>query len=73
MHERRKLQREQSFLRGRIYFNSGRNAVDCLIRDTSYEGAQNIFSDPMDIPNEVQLYVPDKKRLVPRACAMAPH
>ena len=64
MHVRRKAKRERSFLRGRIYFNNGRNTVDCLIRDISYEGARIIFSEPADVPDEVQLYIPDRRRLV---------
>ena len=64
MHERRKAKRERSFLRSRIYFNNGRNRMDCLIRDISYEGARVIFSEPADVPDEVQLYIPHRKRLV---------
>jgi PilZ domain-containing protein len=64
MHERRKAKRERSFLRSRIYFNNGRNRMDCLIRDISYEGARVTFSEPADVPDEVQLYIPDRKRLV---------
>jgi hypothetical protein len=64
MHERRKAKRERSFLRSRIYFNNGRNRMDCLIRDISYEGARVIFSEPADVPDEVQLYIRHRKRLV---------
>jgi hypothetical protein len=41
---------------GRIYFDSG--------REVSYEGARIIFSDPTNIPDVVQLCIPDKKRTV---------
>ena len=55
--------RQKCFLRGRVYFDGGRKSVDCLIRDISYyEGARIIFSDPVNIPDVVQLYIPDKKR-----------
>lgn len=64
MDERRRSIRQKSFLRGRVYFNSGRNSVDCLIRDISHEGARIIFSDPVNIPDVVQLYIPDKMRTV---------
>jgi hypothetical protein len=64
MRERRKFKRERRFLRGRIYFNNSRNAVDCLIQDISYEGARIVLSTSADVPHEVQLYIPDRKRLV---------
>ena len=64
MRERRKFKRERRFLRGCIYFNNSRDAVDCLIQDISYEGARIVLSDSADVPHEVQLYIPDKKRLV---------
>jgi PilZ domain len=61
---RRKFKRERRFLRGRIHFNDSRNAVDCLIQDISCEGARIVLSDSADVPDEVQLYIPDRKRLV---------
>jgi PilZ domain len=56
--------REVRFQQARIYFNSGRNSVDCLIRDISYEGARIILSDPVSIPDLVKLYIPDKRRTI---------
>ena len=62
MEERRRSIRQKCFLRGRVYFDGGRKSVDCLIRDISYyEGARIIFYDPVNIPDVVQLYIPDKK------------
>lgn len=58
MRERRKFKRERRFLRGCIYFNNSRDAVDCLIQDISYEGARIVLSDSADVPHEVQLYIP---------------
>lgn len=58
--ERRHALRHRSFLQGRIYFNKGRSAVDCLIRDISDEGARIIFSDTVSIPDVVDIYVPQK-------------
>jgi len=40
MDERRQSIRQESFLRGRVYFNNGRNSVNCLVRDISYEGTR---------------------------------
>jgi len=63
MEERRRSIRQKCFLRGRVYYDGGRKSVDCLIRDISYyEGARIIFYDPVNIPDVVQLYIPDKKR-----------
>jgi hypothetical protein len=65
MEERRRSIRQKCFLRGRVYFDGGRKSVDCLTRDISYyEGARIIFYDPVNIPDVVELYIPDKKRTV---------
>jgi hypothetical protein len=50
-------------LSGRIYFNNGRKSQPCLIRDVAYEGARIIIAKPVDIPNEIDLYIPTRKRL----------
>lgn len=60
MMERRKVSRQKSFLRGCIYFNNRRSAVDCLIRDISSHGARLVFSDPAAVPDVVDLYIPQK-------------
>jgi hypothetical protein len=60
--ERRKSTRQKSFLRGMIYFNNRRNAVDCLIRDISTYGARLIFSDAVTVPDVIELYIPQKEQ-----------
>ena len=60
--ERRKIARQKSFLRGMIYFNNRRNAVDCLIRDISPYGARLIFSDAVTTPDVLDLYIPQKEQ-----------
>src|ERR1700759_1794827 len=60
--ERRRVARQKSFLRGMIYFNNRRNAVDCLIRDISTYGARLIFSDSVTTPDELDLYIPQKNQ-----------
>ena len=64
MGERRSSARQRSFLRGCIYFNNRRSAVDCLIRDISDEGAKVLFSDTISIPDVVDLYIPQKEQTV---------
>jgi hypothetical protein len=60
--ERRRITRQKSFLRGMIYFNNHRNAVDCLIRDISPYGARLIFSDAVQTPDVFDLYIPQKEQ-----------
>jgi hypothetical protein len=62
--ERRKTARQKSFLRGMIYFNNRRNAVDCLVRDISLYGARLIFSDAVTTPDVLDLYIPQKEQTV---------
>jgi hypothetical protein len=61
MSERRRSTRQKSFLRGCIYFNNKRSAIDCLVRDISATGARLIFSDAVSIPDAVDLYIPQKE------------
>ena len=63
MNERRRSRRQTRCLRGRVYFNNGRKSLPCLIRDVAYEGARIILTDPADIPNEIDLYIPNRKRI----------
>jgi hypothetical protein len=62
MPERRITSRQKSFLRGRLFFNKGRSAVDCLIRDISESGARLIFSTTVSVPDIVDLYIPQKEQ-----------
>ena len=62
MTERRRATRQKSFLRGCIYFNNRRSAVDCLIRDISDDGARLLFSDTISIPDVIELYIPQKEQ-----------
>ena len=64
MAERRRTQRQKSFLRGCVYFNKRRNALDCLIRDLSEHGARIIFSENVSVPDQVDLYIPQKEQTV---------
>ena len=55
MAERRRSVRKKSFLRGCVYFNKRRSAIDCLIRDISDQGARIIFSAAENVPVVVDL------------------
>jgi hypothetical protein len=60
--DRRRATRQKSFLRGCLYFNNRRSALDCLIRNISTSGARLIFSDTVTIPDLVDLYIPQKEQ-----------
>ena len=62
MEERRRSVRQKCRLRGRIYFYGGRKSVPCGIRDISYEGARIELLEPIDIPDAIDLYIPQKHR-----------
>ncbi|MGD0024581.1 MAG: PilZ domain-containing protein [Xanthobacteraceae bacterium] len=64
MGERRRSVRQKSFLRGCVYFNKRRGAMDCLIRDISDSGARIIFSETVSVPDVVDLYIPQKEQTV---------
>ena len=61
MIERRAAPRQKSFLQGRIYFNHRRSSIDCLIRDYSEHGARLRFSEGANIPEAIELYIPNKE------------
>jgi hypothetical protein len=64
MAERRHAPRKRSFLRGCVYFNKRRGAMDCLIRDLSEAGARIIFSSAVNVPDVVELYIPQKEETI---------
>jgi PilZ domain len=64
MSERRGSIRQKSFLRGCVYFNKRRSAVDCLIRDISDDGARIVFSEAISVPDVVELYIPQKEQML---------
>ncbi|HEX6215150.1 MAG TPA: PilZ domain-containing protein [Vicinamibacterales bacterium] len=72
MAERRHAARQKSFLRGCIYFNNRRSAIDCLIRDISEHGARLRFSDSISIPDSFELHIPQKDQTL-RAVARWRH
>jgi hypothetical protein len=62
MSERRVAPRQKSFLRGCIYFNNRRSVMDCLIRDLTDTGARIIFSHAVNVPDIVELYIPQREQ-----------
>lgn len=64
MGERRRSVRHKSFLRGCVLFNKRRSTLDCLIRDMSSEGARITFADAVNVPDVLELHIPQKKQTV---------
>jgi hypothetical protein len=60
MPERRTASRHKSLLQGRVYYNSRRSSVDCLVRDVSDKGARLVFGESVAVPDVVELYLPNK-------------
>ena len=60
MSERRRVSRQKSFLSGCVYFSSRRTPIDCLVRDVSATGARLIFPGPVNLPDQIYLYIPKK-------------
>jgi PilZ domain len=60
--ERRRVPRQKSFLRGCVYFDKRRGALDCLIRDISDLGARIIFSENVTVPDAVELHIPQRQK-----------
>ncbi len=58
--ERRRAPRQKSLLRGTVYANNRRSAVDCVIRDISPHGARLVFPDSIALPDTLDLHIPQK-------------
>jgi hypothetical protein len=58
--ERRRMPRQKSLLRGTIYYNGRRNAVECVVRDISHHGARLVFSAALTVPDVLELHIPQK-------------
>jgi hypothetical protein len=60
MSERRISRRSKSFLQGFVYVSRKRGALACLVRDLSEKGARIIFSDTITLPDQLELYIPQR-------------
>ncbi|HTZ03267.1 MAG TPA: PilZ domain-containing protein [Xanthobacteraceae bacterium] len=61
MIERRTHPRHKAFIKGRIYFNNRLSSMDCIIRETSEQGARLEFSENVTLPDIFELYLPSKE------------
>ena len=60
MIERRAHPRHKAFIKGRIYFNNRLSSMDCIVRETSEQGARLEFSENVTLPDAFELYLPNK-------------
>lgn len=58
--ELRRERRVRSILRGRVVYNGGSSAFDCVIRDLSRDGAKLEFSAAVTVPQSVVLEIPSR-------------
>jgi diguanylate cyclase (GGDEF)-like protein len=69
MLERRAKQRGRTLFGGKIVFNGGRSAIDCVVRNLSADGACVQVESPVGIPDHVVLTVIGESE--PRSCIVA--
>ena len=62
MQERRKVQRNRTFLGGSIGFNRRRSTFDCLVRNFSAEGAMLSLTNAAIVPDAFDLTIPQTGR-----------
>lgn len=57
MQERRKTQRDRTFLGGQVIYNDRCSTMDCLVRNMSQSGAMIVFDDVALIPSEFDVTI----------------
>jgi len=60
MQEHRQSERVKSFLRAQIIYNNRMSTIDCVVKNISPHGAKVALGDEMSVPNEFDLYIPQK-------------
>ena len=65
MQDRRNAARRRETTQARIFFNNRQSGFGCILRDFSAKGAR-IGVTPRDrVPDEFELYVPEKRKAFP--------
>ena len=54
--------RQRTFLKGTLYYDNRRASVECVIRDMSDSGARLTFEHPVIVPDNVELFIPQKQQ-----------
>ena len=54
--------RQRTFLKGMLYFDNRRASIECVVRDMSDSGACLTFDHPANVPDNVELFIPNKQQ-----------
>lgn len=54
--------RQRTFLKGTLYFDNRRGSIECVVRDMSASGARLTFEHPANVPDNVELFIPNKQQ-----------
>ena len=54
--------RQRTFLKGTLYYDNRRASIECLVRDISDNGARLTFEHPVIVPDNVELFIPQKQQ-----------
>ena len=50
----------RTFLKGTLYYDNRRASIECVVRDVSESGARLTFEHPVTVPDNVELFIPQK-------------
>jgi hypothetical protein len=56
--------RQRTFLKGTLYYNNRRASIACVVRDMSDSGARLTFEHPATVPDNVELFIPNKNQTI---------
>lgn len=65
MQDRRVSPRRKEALQARIFFNNRKSGFGCVLKDFSTTGARIGVSEKDRVPDEFELYVPEKQKAFP--------
>jgi hypothetical protein len=54
--------RQRTFLKGTLYYDNRRASIECVVRDISDSGARLTFEHPITVPDNVELFIPQKQQ-----------
>lgn len=57
--------RTRTFLKGIVYYDNRRVTIDCTVRDLSDTGARIVFPALVTVPDNIELYIPQKETILP--------
>ena len=54
--------RQRTFLKGTLFYDNRRASIECVVRDISETGARLTFAHPVTVPDNVELFIPQKQQ-----------